>query len=105
VGSKAEQRAAREKVAAYHEARLGELVEHVERAVAAFRAGELNAFEVDAVIHRYHRAARRLWVFCDQSGAQDESTGGSAVSQGWAGRGGRAAVRVDQAVRVFSRSR
>lgn len=39
------------------------MIGHVEHAVAGFRAGELDAFEVDAVIHRYHRAAQRLWLF------------------------------------------
>lgn len=74
VGSNADRRAARERVAAYHEVQLGELITHVERAVGRFRAGELDAYEVDAVIHRYHRAAQRLWMFCDQSGAHVETT-------------------------------
>jgi len=74
MGTKAERRAARETVAAYHEARLGELVEHVAEAVDRRRAGELDAFEVDAVIHQYHRAARRLWTFCDAGGVQAEIT-------------------------------
>jgi hypothetical protein len=38
-------------VAAYHEARLGELVARVADAVDRHRAGELDAFEVDQVIH------------------------------------------------------
>ncbi|WP_028476842.1 hypothetical protein [Nocardia sp. CNY236] len=74
MGSKAQRRAARERVTAYHEARLGELIAHVEQAVAQFRAGELDAFEVDTVIHQYHRATQKLWVFCDQSGGQVETT-------------------------------
>ncbi|WP_249643810.1 hypothetical protein [Nocardia sputi] len=69
MNTKAERRAAREQVAAYHEARQGELVAAVGEAVDRFRTGELGAFEVDEVIHQYHRAARQLWVFCDQSGA------------------------------------
>ncbi|WP_063041768.1 hypothetical protein [Nocardia pseudovaccinii] len=74
MGSKADRRVARERVAAYHKARLGELIEQVGRAVDRLRAGELDVFEVDEVIHRYHRAAQRLWVFCGPSGAQVEST-------------------------------
>lgn len=73
VVSKAERQAARECVTAYHEAQLGVLIEHVERELDRFRAGELDAFEVDAAIHRYHRAAQRLWAFCGQSGAQVEA--------------------------------
>lgn len=72
--SKQQRRAAREAVAAYHQLELSTLIEHVEHAVGRYRAGEIDAFEVDAVIHRYHRAAQRLWVFCDQSGAQVEFT-------------------------------
>jgi hypothetical protein len=74
VGTKSERRAAREVVAAYHEARLAELVARVAEAVDRHRAGKLDAFEVDEVIHHYHRAARKLWTFCDQSGAAVEIT-------------------------------
>jgi hypothetical protein len=61
-------------VAGYHEARLNELVAHVAAAGDRHRAGELDAFEVDEVIHHYKQAARRLWTFCGQSGAQVELT-------------------------------
>jgi hypothetical protein len=64
MGSKQERRAARALVAGYHEARLAELLEHVADALDRYRAGELDAFEVDDVIHRYKRAARELWKFC-----------------------------------------
>jgi hypothetical protein len=64
VKSNRERRADRALVAAYHEARLGELVEHVADAVDRFRGGEQNAFDVDEVLHQYQRAARELWKFC-----------------------------------------
>ena len=64
MGSKRERQADRALVAAYHEARLGELVHHVAAAIDAFRAGEQDAYEVDETIHQYHRAARELWKFC-----------------------------------------
>lgn len=73
VATKAERRAARDRVVAYHESQLGELVEHVGRVVDRFRAGERDAFEVDAAIHQYHRAARQLWSFCGQSCTQVEA--------------------------------
>lgn len=63
--SKSERQAARAVVAEYHEARLGALVEHVAAAVDRFRAGELDAFEVDQVVFQYSRAARELWKFCN----------------------------------------
>jgi hypothetical protein len=47
VGSKRERHADRALVAAYHEPRLAELVEHVAEAVDRFRAGEHDAFAVD----------------------------------------------------------
>jgi hypothetical protein len=52
-------------VAAYHEARLSELVEHVAEAIDRFRDGELDAFDVDHVLFQYSRAARDLWNFCN----------------------------------------
>lgn len=65
-----ERRAAREAVAAYHEARLAELVEHVGDAVDRFHAGDLDAFEVDDVIFQYSRAAKGLWKFCNLPDAE-----------------------------------
>ena len=74
VGSKRERQADRALVAGYHEARLGELVEHVAEAVGRFRAGEQDAFAVDEVLHHYQRAARELWKFCWLAGAGVERT-------------------------------
>lgn len=64
VGTKAERRAARERVAAYHEAQLAELVGHVAGAVDRYRAGEVDAYAVDDAVFQYSRAARELWKFC-----------------------------------------
>ncbi len=64
MGSKRERQADRALVAAYHEARLGELVDRVAAAVDGFRAGEQDADAVDEAIHQYHRAARDLWKLC-----------------------------------------
>jgi hypothetical protein len=64
VSTKAERRAAREKVAAYHEKQLGRLVERLADAIDLHRAAELNAFEVDEAVFRYSRAAKELWKFC-----------------------------------------
>jgi hypothetical protein len=56
----------------YHEARLADLLEHVRAGLGAYEAGEIDAFELDGVIHQYSRAARKLWTFCAVSGAQVE---------------------------------
>jgi hypothetical protein len=64
VATKAERRAARERVSAYHQAQLAELLSHVGAAIDRYRAGEIDAYAVDETIHHYHRAAAELWKFC-----------------------------------------
>jgi hypothetical protein len=66
VSAKSERRAARETVAAYHEEQLAGLVRRVKLAIEDFEAGKLDAFEVDAIIFQYSRAAKELWKFCNQ---------------------------------------
>ena len=70
VSSKPDRRAARDAVAEYHQARLAELVQRVGDAVDRFRAGELEAFDVDQVIFQYSRAAKELWKFCNLPDAE-----------------------------------
>jgi hypothetical protein len=67
-GDKAERRAARERVGSYHETELARLLERVREGFARFDAGELDAFELDDLIHRYKRSTRELWKFCSVSG-------------------------------------
>jgi hypothetical protein len=64
VGTQAERRAAREKIAAYHEACLSELVEHVADSVDKYRAGDIDVHAVDETIYQFHRASRELEKFC-----------------------------------------
>ena len=68
MGTKAERRAASERGAAYHEARLGELIEYLAAAIDRYRAGGIDAYTVDAAVHHYYRAARELWKFCWSGG-------------------------------------
>jgi hypothetical protein len=44
---------------------LGDLVARVGKAVDRYRAGELDAFDVDQVLFQYSRAAKELWKFCN----------------------------------------
>ena len=85
MSSKSERRAAIEMVAAYHVARLAELLQAVGGAVDRFRAGELDAFEVDQVIFQYSRAAKELWKFCNLSDAEFTAgmIGDGAVIDWW----------------------
>ena len=62
--TKAERRAARERVSTYYEQELAKLLERVGEAIDKYRAGELDVHDVDDLIHRYKRAARRLYSFC-----------------------------------------
>jgi hypothetical protein len=51
-------------VAAYHEAGLARLVDHVGEAIDGYRRGELGVAELDELLHQYQKAARELWKFC-----------------------------------------
>jgi hypothetical protein len=68
-GERAERRAARRTIGIYHEQQLLALLEHVREGFARLDAGEIDAFELDDLIHHYKRSARELWKFCGQSGA------------------------------------
>jgi hypothetical protein len=57
-------RVAQKKVGAFHEACLADLAEHVCAGIDRYRAGELDAFEIEQVLRQYNRAAKELWKFC-----------------------------------------
>ncbi len=65
---KAQRRAARKTIAAYHEEQLGLLLERVREGFVRLDAGEIDVFDLDELIHRYKQAARELWKFCNLSG-------------------------------------
>lgn len=64
--------AARAVVASYHQQELGRLLDHVRDGFVRLDAGEIDEFDLDEVIHRYKRAAAKLWSFCGSSGGQWE---------------------------------
>ena len=61
---RAERRAARVEIGAYHEAEMAELIDHVREALGRYDAGQIDVFELDDVIHQYKRATQELWKFC-----------------------------------------
>lgn len=65
MGENASHREVREAVAAYHQAALSDLAQHVVDATDEFRAGTLHVTDFDRVIHQYHRASQELWTFCN----------------------------------------
>jgi hypothetical protein len=69
-GGKADRRAARELIAAYHQAQLRTLLERVRAGFAQLDTGEINEFDLDDLIHHYKRSAAELWKFCGSSGGQ-----------------------------------
>jgi hypothetical protein len=69
-GDKADRRASRELIAAYHQAQLRALLGHVRAGFAQLDAGEIDEFDLDDLIHRYKRSAVELWKFCGSSGGQ-----------------------------------
>ena len=66
---RAQQRADRAAIGRYHQEQLRLLLEHVRDGFAQLDDGEIDAFELDELIHRYKRSARELWKFCVLSGA------------------------------------
>jgi hypothetical protein len=67
-------RNAQERVAAYYESCLHELIEHVGIALDRYRT-DGDAEQMDSALHQYHRATRELWKFCSVGG------GGSRLEQ------------------------
>jgi hypothetical protein len=63
MATKAERRAARERVSAYHQSQLAGLLGHVGAEIDRYRAGEIDAYAADETIHHCHRAAAELWKF------------------------------------------
>jgi hypothetical protein len=50
------------------------LFEHVRDGLERYDAGEIDAFELDELIHRYKRATQKLWSFFVGGGAHVYST-------------------------------
>ena len=65
MATKSERRAARERVSAYHQSQLADLLGHVGAEIDRYRAGEIDAYAADETIHHHHhRASAELWKFC-----------------------------------------
>lgn len=67
--TKAERRVARARLGAYHEAELAKLIDRIRDGLTCYDAGEIDAFELDELVHRYKRATQKLWSFCVGSGS------------------------------------
>jgi hypothetical protein len=56
---------------------LRALLERVREGFVRFEAGEIDAFELDDLIHHYKGSARELWKFCGSSGSEWERAAGA----------------------------
>lgn len=70
MDGKAERRAARDLVAAFHREQLRALLGHVRRGFEQLDDGVIDEFELDELIHRYKKAASKLWAFCGAGGGR-----------------------------------
>jgi hypothetical protein len=70
TAARADRRAAREVVAAYHQAQLRALLDHVRAGFAQLDAGEIDEFDLDDLGHHYKRSAAGLWKFCGSTGGK-----------------------------------
>lgn len=61
--SKAERKAARERIEKYHQKKLVELQKVVYDKFEEFYQGQIDAFELDYVIHIYHKQSQELFSF------------------------------------------
>jgi hypothetical protein len=64
TSQKARRRADLDLVGRYYEGQLAALLERVPEGFRRYDAGELSAFDLDDLVHRYKRATRELWKFC-----------------------------------------
>ena len=74
---RARRRQARQIVGEYHRQQLGMLLEHVRESLERLDRGEIDVFEVDELIERYQRAARKLSAFCGSTGSDWERAAGA----------------------------
>ena len=70
---RARREAARAQVGRYHEQELRQLVDHLRVGLARLDRGEIDVFEFDEIVHRYKKAAQKLWSFCNISEAYVET--------------------------------
>ena len=73
AAGKAQRRAARERVAAYHQACLTTPLDHLLNALNSYRAGSMDVHDADRTVHQYHRANGELWKFCFAPGVDVET--------------------------------
>jgi hypothetical protein len=55
------------KIGENHEEQLRVILEYVRDGFDKLDGGELDAFELDELIHRYKRSTQKLWSFCGSS--------------------------------------
>ena len=67
---RARRREARRIIGEYHEQQQRLLLERIRDGFTRMDAGEIDPFELDELIHHYHRSSQKLWSFCQTTGSQ-----------------------------------
>jgi hypothetical protein len=57
------------------------LLAHVRQGFERLDAGEIDAFELDHLIHHYKKSAAKLWSFCSDTGSRCEQAVGILESK------------------------
>jgi hypothetical protein len=70
--TKAEQAGAREQIGLYYAKKLADLQQNLFDALEKRHTGELDPFEVDEYIHRYHKQSQELYVYINYQSHSNE---------------------------------
>lgn len=71
--TKAERASARQQIRLYYERKLASLQIALFEAVGLGTPGELNPFEIDEYIHRYHKQSQELYVYMNYRSSSNEA--------------------------------
>lgn len=80
AGEKVQRNQADAVVGDYHQEQLRSLLEHVREGFNQLDSGAIDEFDLDDLVHRYKRAAKQLWLFCESRGAYRVQVAG-AINQ------------------------
>ena len=61
--SKEERKEAREKIEDYHKKKQAELLDYVVKKIEEYKKGKVDVFEMDYIIHIYHKQSQELFSF------------------------------------------
>lgn len=69
--TKTERKEARARIDQYYQKKLAELQKYIYESFEEFCAGKMNVFELDRIIHIYHRQSQELFSFITAYNSND----------------------------------